>query len=266
MLGASADRVGDAVLETLAAAGDYFAFAGRAFLTLFRPPYEFLETFRQLDALGWRTVPLVVAAGFANGIVFSMHTRAMLQTFGAASVMPQAVAVTMIRETGPLVAGLLSAGRIGAGIGSELGAMRVSEQIDALEALGVDAFNYLVGTRVLASIIALPILTVTMDFSGIMGGFVAELVTTGMAWHLYIVQAFDLIGFTDFCASTLKTAVFGFLIGTIACYLGFNTSHGTEGVGEASTRSVVFSSIALILIDVLLVKLTYLVFPQIAMV
>lgn len=266
MIGAAADRVGDAVLETLAAAGEYFVFAARAFVTMCRPPYEIAETFRQLYALGWRTVPLVIAAGFAIGVVFSMHTRVMLETFGAASVMPQAVAITMIRETGPLVVGLLAAGRIGAGIGAELGAMRVTEQIDAIEALGVDAFNYLVGTRLLACIVALPILTVTMDFSGLLGGFVAELVTSGMAWHLFIVQAFDLIGFADFSASILKTAVFGFLIGTVSAYLGFNTSRGTEGVGEASTRSVVASSIALILVDVLLVKLIYILFPQIALV
>jgi len=150
---------------------------------------------------------------------------------------------------------------VGAGIGAELGAMRVTEQIDALESLAVDSFKYLVVTRVIACVLAMPILTTVMDFTGIVGGFVAETVISGMSFSLYFDRAFSLIDFVDYVPSTLKTAVFGFIIGTVSAYLGYNTTGGTAGVGQASTRSVVFTSILVILSNVVLVKTIFFVFP-----
>ena len=263
MSGSAAERVGDAVLGALASAGAYFVFSGRALLELFRPPFEFREVVRQIYALGFRSTPLILAAGFAVGVVLSMHTRATLERFGAGAMIPAGLAVALVRETGPLVTGLLVAGRAGAGIGAELGAMRVTEQIDALEAIGVDSFKYLAVTRILACMIALPLLTTIMDFAGIAGGFVAEAASAGLSWPLYFQRSFELIGFADFISATLKTTVFGFIIGSVAAYLGFNATRGTEGVGDASTRAVVASSILLILSDVLLVKLIFILFPQI---
>jgi phospholipid/cholesterol/gamma-HCH transport system permease protein len=258
------DRAGTAVLSLLAAAGDASLFAFRAARELLLPPYEVRETVRQLYELGFRSAPLIAVSGLAVGVVLSMHTRASLERFGAEAMIPAGLAIALVRETGPLTAGLLLSGRIGAGIGAELGAMRVTEQIDALEATAVDAFRYLVVTRVTACVIALPILTTLMNFTGMLGGFLAERAATGMALSLYFDRSFSLIDLTDYIPATLKTMVFGFIIATVSAYLGFTTESGTEGVGRASTRAVVFSSMLIILTNVLLVRLIFFIFPQAA--
>jgi phospholipid/cholesterol/gamma-HCH transport system permease protein len=156
------------------------------------------------------------------------------------------------------------AGRVGASIGAELGSMRVTEQIDALEALAVDSFKFLAVTRISATTLALPLLTTITNFAGIYGGFLAEHAVSGMSFDLYFERAFSLIDFSELIASTLKTAVFGFVIGCISTYLGYNTSGGSAGVGRASTRSVVYSSIGLILINVILVRAIFFLFPGMA--
>jgi phospholipid/cholesterol/gamma-HCH transport system permease protein len=178
-------------------------------------------------------------------------------------MIPAGLAMALIRETGPLTAGLLLAGRIGAGIGAELGAMRVTEQIDALEASGVDSFRYLVVTRVIACLIAFPLLTTILNFAGIFGGFLAETMVTGMSLELYMQRAFAMIDFPTFLPSTLKTMAFGFIIATVSSFLGFRASQGTEGVGRASTQSVVLSSMLLILVNVLLVQLIFVLVPAV---
>jgi phospholipid/cholesterol/gamma-HCH transport system permease protein len=154
-------------------------------------------------------------------------------------------------------------GRVGAGIGAEIGAMRVTEQIDALEATAVDAFKYLAVTRIIACMIAMPLLTAIMNFAGIFGGYVAEAAVSGMPWRLYFERSFLYLGFSDLIPATLKTIVFGFLIAVVASYLGFTTGRGTEGVGEASTRSVVMASMLIILSDVILVKIIFFFYPQV---
>jgi phospholipid/cholesterol/gamma-HCH transport system permease protein len=252
----------DLLTRALAPVGDAAIFAWRALVGTIRRPFEIDETLRQIYELGWRSVPLIATAGLAVGIVLSMHTRASLERLGAESLIPAGLAIALIRETGPLTCGLLLSGRIGAGIGAELGAMKVTEQIDALEALAVDSFKYLVVTRVLACMIALPLLTTVMNFSGIVGGFLAETIITGMSFSLYFREAFSPIQFADYVPATLKTAVFGFIIATTSSYLGINTSRGTEGVGQASTRSVVYSSILLISTNVLLVRIISFLFPE----
>jgi phospholipid/cholesterol/gamma-HCH transport system permease protein len=245
----------------LESVGDAATFAARVVRDAVRPPYEWRETGRQLFELGCRSVPLIATSGFAVGVVLSMHTRASLARFGAEALIPAGLAIALVRETGPLTAGLLLSGRIGAGIGAELGAMKVTEQIDALEASAVDSFRYLVVTRVLACVIALPILTTLMNFTGMLGGFVAETVLTGTPLGTYFRQAFSSIQFSDLIPATLKTTVFGFIIGTVASYLGVNTTRGTEGVGQASTRSVVTASVLLIATNVLLVRLIFFFYP-----
>jgi phospholipid/cholesterol/gamma-HCH transport system permease protein len=246
----------------LAWVGDVSMFGARAIRDAFRPPYEFREIARQLFDVGWRSTPLVATSGFAVGIVLSMHTRASLERFGAESLIPAGLGIAMIRETGPLITGLLVSGRVGAGIGAEIGAMNVTEQIDALEAGAVDSFKYLAVTRVVACVVALPLLTVIMDFMGILGGFVAETIVSGMSLKLYVQQSFAYIAFSDFLPATLKTSVFGFNIAVVASFLGFTTTQGTEGVGRASTRSVVLASILIILADVILVRLIFFLYPQ----
>jgi phospholipid/cholesterol/gamma-HCH transport system permease protein len=258
------DRAGSLILSMLAAVGAASIFALQAARALFSPPFEVRETLRQLFELGFRSAPLIAVSGLAVGVVLSMHTRASLERFGAESMIPAGLALALVRETGPLTAGLLLSGRIGAGIGAELGAMRVTEQIDALEATAVDAFRYLVVTRVAACIIAVPILTTIMNFAGMLGGFLAETAATGMTLGLYFDRSFSLLDMTDYVPSTLKTMVFGFIIATTSSYLGFYTESGTEGVGRASTRAVVLSSILIIVSNVVLVRLIFFIFPEAA--
>ncbi|HXH25663.1 MAG TPA: ABC transporter permease [Vicinamibacterales bacterium] len=255
------ERFGAATLALFAWIGGASLFGLRALREALLPPYEFREIGRQIFDIGWRSMPLIAAAGFAIGVVLSMHTRASLERFGAESMIPAGLGIALVRETGPLVTALLVAGRVGAGIGAELGAMKVTEQIDALEAVAVDAFKYLAVTRIVACIVAMPLLTTITDFCGIIGGFVAETAISGMSWDLYFRRAFSLIEFADFIPATLKTAVFGLIIGTIGCYLGFTTTQGTEGVGRTSTRSVVLSSILIIVVNVVLVRLIFFLFP-----
>ena len=249
------------VMRFVAAVGEAAQFAVRIIVEALRPPYEVRETLRHLFELGCRSALLITTSGFAVGIVLSMHTRASLARFGAEALIPAGLAIALVRETGPLTAGLLLSGRIGAGIGAELGAMKVTEQIDALEASAVDSFRYLVVTRVVACVLALPILTTLMNVTGILGGFAAETVITGMPVGIYFREAFSAIEFSDLIPATLKTMVFGFIIGSVASYLGINTTRGTKGVGQASTQSVVFSSILLILANVLLVRLIFFFYP-----
>jgi phospholipid/cholesterol/gamma-HCH transport system permease protein len=258
------ERAGTPGLSPLAAAGDLSLFAVRAAREAILPPFEFRETIRQIYELGVRSAPLIAVSGMAVGVVLSMHTRASLERFGAESMIPAGLAIALVRETGPLTAGLLLSGRIGAGIGAEIGAMRVTEQIDALEASAVDAFRYLVVTRVVACVIALPLLTTLMNFAGMMGGFLAETTATGMSLGLYFDRAFSLIDMTDYIPATLKTMVFGFIIATISSFLGFTTESGTEGVGRASTRAVVMSSVGIIIANVVLVRLIFFIFPEVA--
>jgi phospholipid/cholesterol/gamma-HCH transport system permease protein len=241
--------------------GEIFLFSLRAVRDAFRRPLEAAEIMRQVYEVGTRSLPLIAAAGVAVGAVMSMHTRASLERFGAEALIPVGLALALVKETGPLVTALLFSGRVGAGIGAELGAMRVSEQIDALETLAVDSFKYLVVTRVIACMIAMPLLTTIMNFTGIFGGYLAETAVSGMSFHFYFDRALSAIEFTDYVPATLKTIVFGFIIGTISGFLGYNTKGGTAGVGQASTRSVVLSSISVIVSNVVLVKTIFFLFP-----
>jgi phospholipid/cholesterol/gamma-HCH transport system permease protein len=258
------DRVGSHALGLFEVAGAIAMFGAHAIVDALRPPYELREIIRHTYQFGYRSAPLIITAGIAVGVVLSMHTRASLERFGAEAMIPAALAIALIRETGPLITGLLVAGRVGAGIGAELGAMKVTEQIDALEANAVDSFKYLAVTRIIALMIAMPLLTIMMDFSGILGGYVAETAASGMSWRLYFERAFNYITYSDLILATLKTVVFGYLIAVVSSYLGFTTSRGTEGVGEASTRSVVLASVLIILSDVILVKLIFFFYPVVS--
>ena len=258
------DRVGAGVVGSLSFVGALATFGARAAVDAFRPPYEPREIARHVYQFGFRSAPLVLTAGAAIGVVLSMHTRASLERFGAEAMIPAGLAIALVRETGPLTAGLLVAGRVGAGIGAEIGAMNVTEQIDALEANAVDAFKYLAVTRIIALMIAMPLLTLMMDFSGIAGGYLAEAAVSGMSWNLYFERAFTYITYSDLITATMKTIVFGYLIAVAASYLGFTASRGTEGVGDASTRSVVTGSMLIILSDVVLVKVIFFFYPAVS--
>src|SRR5678815_3580281 len=221
------DRVGSRALGVFELAGAIATFGAHAIVEAARPPYELREIVRHTYQFGYRSTPLILTAGVAIGVVLSIHTRASLEHFGAEAMIPAALAIALIRETGPLIAGLLVAGRVGAGIGAEIGAMKVTEQIDALDASAVDSFKYLAVTRIIALMIAMPLLTIMMDFAGILGGYVAEAAVSGMSWQQYFERSFSYIDYSDILPATLKTVVFGFLIAAVSSYLGFTTSRGT---------------------------------------
>jgi phospholipid/cholesterol/gamma-HCH transport system permease protein len=245
-------------------AGKVGVFAGRVLIDAVQPPLEFAQVSRQLVEIGNRSVALIVVSGFALGAVMTLHTRNTLVMFGAGAIIPAVQAVSFFVEIGPLVAGLLLAGRVGSGIGAVLANMRASEQIDAIESLSIDSFKFLVVPRVVACVIALPLLTLFMDFAGLLGGFLSEELSSRIPLQLYLNRAFENLQWSNFIAPTLKTAVFGFIIGSISSYFGFTTDKGAKGVGEAATNSVVISSLLIILADVLLIKVIFFLFPDTA--
>jgi phospholipid/cholesterol/gamma-HCH transport system permease protein len=247
--------------EALEWFGGLSLFGCQVIREFFRRPLEFTEILKQIFEIGWRSAPLIVLSGLAIGAVLSMHTRSTLERFGAESMIPTALAFALVTETGPLITGLLVSGRVGAGIGAELGGMRVTEQIDALDSLAVNSFKYLVVTRVVACVVALPLLTVLMNAAGLLGGFFAETIVSGTSFTYYFNAALSSLAFSDYIPPTIKTIVFGFLIGSTSAYLGYNATGGAEGVGRASTQSVVLSSIFLIVSNVILVKGIFFLYP-----
>jgi phospholipid/cholesterol/gamma-HCH transport system permease protein len=242
--------------------GKVTLFGCRVVTDLFGPSFEADQMARQLAEIGSKSLPLVVASGFALGTVMTFHTRSTLVTFGAAAMIPTVQSLAFFIEIGPLVAGLLLAGRVGSGIGAVLANMRATEQIDSIESLSVDSFKFLVVPRIVACVIALPLLTLFMDFSGLMGGFLSEYGASRISFHLYIARAFTDLEWSNFAPPTLKTAVFGFIIGTVSSFFGYTTNEGALGVGRAATNSVVVSSLLIILADVILIKCIFFAFPE----
>jgi phospholipid/cholesterol/gamma-HCH transport system permease protein len=241
--------------------GELGLFSWQVLRALATPPFEFRELGRQLDEIGSKSLPLVALAGAAIGTVLSLESRASLVRFGAKSLLPAAVVFSIIHETGPIITGLVVSGRAGAGIGAELGSMKVTEQIDAMEASGVNPYKLLAATRILACILVLPLLTLAADFCGVLMGWVADALAEPIAFQHFIHSGFIHFGFNDFLPPTFKTAVFGLIIGMVACFQGMRTEGGTEGVGRSATSSVVLSSLFVILADVILVKLIVVFFP-----
>jgi phospholipid/cholesterol/gamma-HCH transport system permease protein len=225
------------------------------------PPFEFRELFRQLDEIGSKSMPLVALAGAATGVVLSLEARYSLTRFGAKSLLPAAIVFSIVHETGPIITGLVVSGRAGAGIGAELASMKVTEQIDAIEASAVNPYRLLAATRILACILVLPLLTLAADFSGLFMGWVAQAVVEPISFHQFINSGFKGAGFSDLLPPTFKTMAFGLIIGLIACFQGMRTTGGAAGVGRAATSSVVLSSLFVILADVVLVKLILILFP-----
>jgi len=242
--------------------GTVTQFGFRVIVDLLRPPLEIAQVVRQLSEAGSKSLPLVIASGFALGTVMTFHTRSTLVTFGAGALIPAVQSLAFFVEIGPLVAGLLLAGRVGSGIGAVLANMRATEQIDSIESLSIDSFKFLVVPRVVACVIALPLLTLFMDFSGLLGGFLSEFASSRISFHLYVTRAFEDLGWSNFIPPTLKTAVFGFIIGTVSSFFGYTTNEGAHGVGKAATNSVVVSSLLIILADVILIKCIFFAFPE----
>ena len=235
--------------------GNLALFCGRLIRSAVTPPYEIREFVHQFDELGSKSLPLVALAGAATGIVLTLSTRDSLIRFGAKSFLPAVVIFSIIKESGPIITALVVSGRAAAGIGAELGAMKVTEQVDAMEASAVNPYKFLVATRVLACMLMLPLLTLVTDFFGILMGWVANTAAEPISLQLFIHAGFKNVTFNDFLPPTLKTIVFGLLIGLISCFQGMNARGGTQGVERAATNSVVLASLFIILADVLLVRL-----------
>jgi phospholipid/cholesterol/gamma-HCH transport system permease protein len=241
--------------------GDLGLFAWQVVRAAARRPFEGRELIRQIDEMGSKSLPLVALAGAAIGAVLALESRSSMTRFGAKSMLPAALVYSIIHETGPVVTGLVVSGRVGAGIGAELGSMKVTEQIDAIEASGVNPYKFLAFTRIVACILVLPLLTLAADFCGVLFGWIADTLVDPVSFHRFINQGFVGTGFGDFLAPTFRTAVFGLIIGMIGCFQGMRTQGGTAGVGLSATSSVVLSSLLVILADVILVKFILVFFP-----
>ncbi len=240
--------------------GDLSVFIIRFFKELFVPRYEFKEFLKQCYKIGYKSIPLVAITGFIMGLVLTLQSRPTLVSFGAESWLPGMVALSLIREIAPVITALICAGKIASGIGAELGSMKVTEQIDAMEVAAINPFKYLVVTRVLATTLMVPLLVVLADVIGIFGGYMGVNIHGDMSLYLYITKVFDILTFSDLLPATVKTFFFGFFIGIIGCYKGFNANSGTESVGVAANSAVVTASLSIFLIDMFAVQLTDLLF------
>ncbi|WP_284653239.1 MlaE family ABC transporter permease [Flavobacterium terrisoli] len=229
--------------------GEISYFIKRFFRELPMRPFEFNELLRQCFLIGNRSLPLVIVTAFIIGMVFTLQSRPTLEEFGAVSWMSSMVSISIVREIGPIITALICAGRISSGISAELGSMKVSEQIDAMEVSGTNPFRYLVVTRIVATTLMIPLLVILGDATSIYASFLVEHFKGNVSLLLYFNEVFEALKFSDIVPAVIKTFFFGFTIGLIGCYKGYACKKGTAGVGIAANASVVFTSMLLFLID-----------------
>jgi phospholipid/cholesterol/gamma-HCH transport system permease protein len=241
-------------------AGNITQFALRFFKELFKPAFQLREFIRQCFAVGYKTLPLISITGFIMGLVLTIQSRPTLLKFGAETWLPSMVSLSLIREIAPVVTALICAGKIASGIGAELGSMKVTEQIDAMEVSAINPYKYLVVTRILATTLMVPLLVLYADFIGILGGYVGYNIHGSMGLYAYLSNVLEHLEYVDFLPAFIKTFFFGFFIGLIGCYKGFNASNGTASVGIAANEAVVSASLSVFIIDMLAVQLTDLFF------
>lgn len=241
---------------TLAEAGDLSKFTGTFFIQVFKPRFEFTEFLRQCYVIGYQSLGLIGLTGFIMGLVFTLQVRPTMLEYGVEAKIPAMVALAFIREIGPMITALIFAGKIGSSIGAELGSMKVTEQIDAMDVSGTNPYKYLVVTRVLACTLMLPVLALLSDAIGLTGSFVGINIHGHTSFQLFFWQVFDALIFADVIPAFLKTFIFGFAIGIIGCFKGFYSSKGTEGVGKSANSAVVLSSVIVFLLDLVAVQVT----------
>lgn len=240
--------------QFFAGMNDGFQFFLQFFKEAFSGPFEFRQTIRQCYEIGYKSLFLITLTGFITGLVFTKQSRPSLEDFGATSWIPSLVAIAIIRALAPLVTALICAGKVGSNIGAELGSMRVTEQIDAMEVSAINPFKYLVVTRVVATTLMIPVLMCYAGFVGMMGSFVNVTMNEMTSFVAFLHSAFDKISFLDIFSSLFKTTVFGFTIGMVSCYKGYNATNGTEGVGRAANASVVLSMFLIFVEEILIVQ------------
>jgi phospholipid/cholesterol/gamma-HCH transport system permease protein len=214
-------------------------FIVRVLKEAFLPPFEGREIMKQFFEVGVRSLPLISLTGFIIGIVFTNQSRVSLAEFGATSWLPALISVAIVRALAPLVTAIIAAGRVGSSIGAELGSMKVTEQIDAMEVSASNPFRFLVVTRVMATTFMIPALTIYMAFISLIGGYLNVHNREMTSFTTYFIQVFNAISFLDVFSSLIKSFFFGFTIGVVGCYKGYHSSKGTEGVGKAANSSVV---------------------------
>ncbi len=235
---------------------DAFLFVIRIVKETFSRKFEFREFLYQCFQIGYKSLPLISITGAIMGIVLTIQSRPVLVDFGAVAMLPGMVAVSLIREMGPVITGLICAGKIGSGMGAELGSMKVTEQIDAMEVSSTNPMRFLVVTRVLAATFMIPLLVLYADAWGLLGSWGAANIKGDVTFTLFFAQAFKPVDFMDFLPAVVKTFFFGAVIGIVGCYKGYNAGRGTESVGIAANSAVVLASLLVIIIDMIAVQIT----------
>lgn len=235
-------------------AGNLARFAARFFQQGFKPRYEIAELFRQCYIIGYKSLPLVGLTAFIMGLVLTMQLRPSMVDYGVESQLPAIVGIAIIREIGPVITALIFAGKIGSSIGAELGSMKVTEQIDAMEVSGTNPFKYLVITRVLAATLMLPVLVLLGDAISLWGSWLGVNIRSITSFDLFSTQVVDSLSYSDVMPAFIKSYFFGFAVGIIGCYKGYNSSKGTEGVGRSANSAVVVSSVIIFVLDLLAVQ------------
>jgi phospholipid/cholesterol/gamma-HCH transport system permease protein len=245
----------DFAKDKVLAIQDYTLLASRSVANLFRTPRYLADTIQQADLIGFGSLPVVVLTGFFTGLVLALQSSNTLQRFGSVSLIGQLVSTSMVRELGPVLTSLMVAGRNSSGMASELGSMVVTEQIDAMRALGTDPLKKLVTPRVIATVFMLFFLTIISDLVGLAGGaFIAQFLL-GLDAHQYWSNAYQTLVFEDVFMGLLKPVIFGFVIATVGCYYGLSAKGGTQGVGRATTQAVVAASVLILVLDTLVTRL-----------
>ena len=231
------------------------AFIGRFFKEMFHRPYEWNELIRQCYEIGYRSTALITLTAFITGIVFTKQSRPSLSEFGAQSWLPSLVSIAVIKSLAPLVTALICAGKVGSGIGAELGSMKVTEQIDAMEVSAIKPFKYLVNTRIGAATVMVPMLMLYFAFVSMMGSFLDIHLNEQTSFTTFVQNAFQKITFLDYASTIIRSLVFGFTIGTVGCYKGYNTTGGTQGVGRAANAAVVVSMFLIFIEEMLILQI-----------
>jgi phospholipid/cholesterol/gamma-HCH transport system permease protein len=242
--------------STFLAVYNGFKFIKRFFKEVFFPPFEGKEYVRQCYEIGYRSLPLISLTGFITGLVFTKQSRPSLSEFGATSWLPSLISIAVLRALAPLVTALIAAGKVGSNIGAELGSMKVTEQIDAMEVSATNPFKFLVVTRVLATTTMIPILMLYTALVALLGSFIDIHANELTSFTSFIEKAFERITFLDLFSSLIKATVYGFTIGIVGSYKGFHASEGTVGVGKAANASVVLSMFLIFVEEIIIVQIT----------
>jgi phospholipid/cholesterol/gamma-HCH transport system permease protein len=235
---------------------DAWRFIALFFKEAFKKPFHIREVINQCFEIGLRALPLITLTGFVVGIVFTKQSRPSLEEFGATSWLPSLMGIAIVRALGSLVTALICAGKVGSGIGAELGSMKVTEQIDAMEVSAINPFKYLVVTRVAATTITIPVLAFYCSFVGLFGSYINVHSIEAVSIATFYQNAFSSISFLDILSSMFKSIVYGFTIGIVGCYMGYNATQGTRGVGKAANRAVVFSIFLIFIEEIVIVQVT----------